>query len=142
MSLCLMITFHTVNVKCIEECWMLCDDRLNTHVSSDGQRTTLLGYLPMVEASTDRWTSKVELSVDHQMIHVCSSEYRWLRIQRYGRITNLYLYNHKCTWKQFVILPNTYPMGIGVDPKRSVGNRFTRTQSKARLEFGTPKDIP
>ena len=103
-----MITFHTVNVKCIEECWMLCDDRLNTHVSSDGQRTTLLGYLPMVEASTDRWTSKVELSVDHQMIHVCSSEYRWLRIQRYGRITNLYLecFIHKCTWKQFVILPD------------------------------------
>ena len=91
MSLCLMITFHTVNMKCNEECWMLCDDRLNTHVSSDGQRTTLLGYLPMVEASTDRWTSKVELSVDHQMIHVCSSEYRWLRIQRYGRISNVLL---------------------------------------------------
>ena len=33
----------TVNMKCNQECWMLCDDRLNTRVSSDGQRNTLLG---------------------------------------------------------------------------------------------------
>ena len=38
----------TVNMKCNQECWMLCDDRLNTGVSSDGQRTTLLGYFSSI----------------------------------------------------------------------------------------------
>ena len=33
-----MITFNTVNMKCYEECWMLCDDRMNTPIANVGTR--------------------------------------------------------------------------------------------------------
>ena len=54
IALCLMITFHTVNMKCNEECWMLCDDRLNIRVSSDGQRITLLGLFIIFQLKDDK----------------------------------------------------------------------------------------